>query len=51
MENLKYQGKRESNIQIHPSFTYQIDHGKERDRASPLKPEQKGKVRKKLPPS
>jgi len=29
MENLKGQGKSESNIQIHPSLTYQIDHGEE----------------------
>jgi len=29
MENLKEQGKGESNIQIHPSFTHQIDHGEE----------------------
>jgi len=27
--NLKEQGKSESNIQIHPSFTHQIDHGEE----------------------
>jgi len=29
MENLKEQGKSESNIQIHPSFTHQIDHDEE----------------------
>jgi hypothetical protein len=29
MENLKDQGKSGSNIQIHPSFTYQIGHGEE----------------------
>jgi len=41
MENLKELGKSESNIQIHHSFTHQINHDVEGIKHQSLKPEQK----------